>query len=63
MTEIENYAEKDVELCLIGNKSDSTEPKVIDANEGQVNELPWNLFLGICQKEKHGVFRVQCQDC
>lgn len=37
MSEIETYAEKDVQVMMIGNKADLTEEKLVDFEKARVN--------------------------
>jgi hypothetical protein len=47
MSEIETYAEKDVQVMMIGNKADLTEEKLVDFEKARVifNSNNTNLFF------------------
>ena len=58
INEVESYAEKNVELLLIGNKCDLAEQKNVNLDNVRVRKLFFlNIFkLGICRKKKYVVF-------
>ena len=39
MQEISNYAERDVEILLIGNKCDLLEKKIVETEKVKVNKI------------------------
>jgi len=56
ITEVENYAEKDVELLLIGNKCDVQEGKAVSSETAQVFiTKTFSNTEGIRSKKKYGI--------
>lgn len=58
MNEVDSYGEKNVELLLLGNKSDDNEKRVVTSEKGNVIETLFYtkvFHLELCDKEKYGV--------
>ena len=55
---MESYAEKNVELLLVGNKCDLKDQKSVSQDAVQVKKniffcFEWKIKLGLCYKKKH----------